>query len=153
LHIQNAVNGGVFSPEMAPEALMERDRPRLLVIEDDPDVRLFMAIALQREGYDVRTAADAREAKKYLSSESYDLVLTDFGLPGIDGLSFIREAKRQGLLGSAKIMVLTAFPSLAVDVNVPVLSKPIDFDDLTERLRQMLESDPQRPHASTRAQP
>jgi DNA-binding response OmpR family regulator len=138
---------------MAPRVLEQRERPRLLVIEDDPDVRLFMKIALEAEGYEVSSAADAREARQHLCSGSYELVLTDFGLPGMDGLSFIHDAKKQGLLGSAQVMVLTAFSTLAREVSVPVLTKPIDFDDLTMRLRQMLGIEPQRPHASIQALP
>ena len=112
--------------------------PRILVIEDDSDVRLFMVLALQGEGYDVSSAADAREALEQLAKRSFDVVLTDFGLPGKDGLKLIDEAERQGLLDRAKVMLLTAFPWLARDVEVPVVSKPIDLDDLTVRLRWML---------------
>lgn len=113
--------------------------PRLLVIEDDPDARLFMVLALRSEGYDVVSAADAHQAMEQLGKGPFDIVLTDFGLPGKDGLMLLEEAERRGLLHNAKVMMLTAFPWLARNVTVPVLSKPIDLDDLSLRLRSMLE--------------
>ena len=116
----------------------KHERPRLLVIEDDADVRLFMVLALRAEGYDVTSAADAREAMQQLSRNHFDLVLSDLGLPGKDGLTLLAEAERKGLLAGTKAMLLTAFPWLARDARVPVLSKPIDFEDLVARLRSML---------------
>lgn len=123
-------------------------RPRLLIIEDDADVRLFMVLALRAEGYDVSSSADAAEALQHLARNRFDLVVTDFGLPGKDGLWLLEEAERRGLLRGAKAIMLTAFPWLAREVPVPVLTKPIDLDDLTARLRQMLDGDPRTPLAS-----
>lgn len=127
---------------MATRAAGVRDRPRLLVIEDDADVRLFMVLALRQEGYEVHSAADAREALRLLREDSFDLVLTDYGLPGKDGLALIDDAERNGLLRGTKVMMLTAFPYLASEARMPVLSKPIDLDDLAGRLRAMLTSGP-----------
>ncbi len=131
----------------ATRAVGNHEHPRLLVIEDDADVRLFMVLALRAEGYEVSSAADAREALRQLNAGRFDLVLTDFGLPGKDGLALIAEAEKKGLLRGTKVMMLTAFPWLARDVRMPVLAKPIDFDDLMTRLRLMLESGPQTAHA------
>jgi DNA-binding response OmpR family regulator len=122
----------------ATRAVGNHERPRLLVIEDDADVRLFMVLALRDEGYEVNSAADAGEALRLLDAGRYDLILTDFGLPGKDGLTLVAEAEKRGLLHGTKVMMLTAFPWLARDARIPVLAKPIDFDDLTGRLRSML---------------
>lgn len=121
--------------------------PRVLLIEDDPDVRLFMTVALRTDGYDVRSAPDAFQALRELSSHTFDLILTDFGLPGKDGLMLLEEAERDGLLRGAKVVMLTAFPWLAKNPSVPVLPKPVDFEELSGRLRRILETDP----PSTRA--
>jgi DNA-binding response OmpR family regulator len=115
-------------------------QPRVLVIEDDPDVRLFMVVALRVEGYDVKSAADAFQAIRELSANRFDLVLTDYGLPGKDGLMLLEEAEGRGLLRGAKVVMLTAFPWLARETSVPVLSKPVDFDELSGRLRLILET-------------
>jgi DNA-binding response OmpR family regulator len=127
---------------MGMRAAEAHDRPRLLVIEDDADVRLFMVLALRQEGYEVHSAADAREALRLLREDSFDLVLTDYGLPGKDGLALIDDAERGGLLKGAKVMMLTAFPYLAREAQMPVLSKPIDLDDLAGRLRALLAGPP-----------
>lgn len=123
---------------MATRALGTHEHPRLLVVEDDPDVRLFMVLALRQEGYEVHSAPDAREALRLLREDHFDLVLTDYGLPGKDGLALVSEAERTGLLQGTKVMMLTAFPWLAREATMPVLSKPIDFDELADHLRLML---------------
>lgn len=117
-----------------------RRTPRLLIIEDDADVRLFMVMALRDEGYEVRSAANAFEGLEELSRTTFDIVLTDFGLPGKDGLMLLDEAEHRGLLGGAKVLMLTAFPWLAEEPRIPVLSKPVDFDELSGRLRRILET-------------
>jgi DNA-binding response OmpR family regulator len=123
---------------MAVRARGHHGQPRLLVVEDDADVRLFMVLALRQEGYEVQSAGDAREALRLLREEHFDLVLTDYGLPGKDGLALVSEAERKGLLRGTKVMMLTAFPWLAREASVPVFSKPIDFDELAGHLRLML---------------
>jgi DNA-binding response OmpR family regulator len=112
--------------------------PRLLLIEDDPDVRLFMVMALGADGYDVTSAPDAYHALRELSAHTFDVVLTDFGLPGKDGLMLLDEAEGKGLLHGAKVVMVTAFPWLARETRIPVLSKPVDFDELSGRLRRIL---------------
>lgn len=112
--------------------------PRLLIVEDDPDVRLFMVLALRSEGYEVTSAGNASEAFFHLNSKHFDLVLTDFGLPGKDGLTMVDEAERAGMLTGTKVMMLTAYPWLAREARMPVLSKPINFDDLAGELKSML---------------
>ena len=116
--------------------------PQLLVIEDDEDVRLFMVMALRAEGYEVRSAADAHEALHELSLRTFDIVLTDYGLPGKDGLMLLDEAEDRGLLRGARVMMLTACPWLARDTCIPVLPKPVDLDDLNGHLRRILETRP-----------
>lgn len=124
-----------MTPSQAP-----RLTPRLLVIEDDADIRLFMVLALREEGYDVRSAANAFEGLEELSRSTFDVVLTDFGLPGKDGLMLLDEAENRGLLGGAKVVMLTAFPWLARESRIPVVPKPVDFDELSERLRRILQT-------------
>jgi two-component system response regulator PhoP len=79
---------------------------RLLLVEDEQQLREQLAQQLQREGYAVDSAADGREAL-YLAGEfAYDLAVVDLGLPGLDGLSVIRKLREQQ--HRFPILVLTA---------------------------------------------
>lgn len=69
-------------------------RARVLIVDDDSEVLGLMAKALARQ-YDVETADDGPSALDRLRSAEYDLLITDLKMPGMDGLSVIREARRQ----------------------------------------------------------
>jgi DNA-binding NtrC family response regulator len=70
--------------------------PRVLIVEDEPGIRLALSGLLRREGYEVAQASDGREAEKLLKAGMYDLVLTDLALgsgpSGMDVLACAREA-------------------------------------------------------------
>ena len=70
------------------------ERPRLLVVDDDPSVRDLLARTLTQADYDVDTAEDGPAALERLRAAAYDLLITDLRMPGMDGLSVIREARR-----------------------------------------------------------
>lgn len=72
---------------------------RILIIEDEITIRELMADYLRKEGYNVDTTSDPEEALSLLDSSSYDLILTDLGLPGIGGEGLLKE------LASKKINV------------------------------------------------
>jgi excisionase family DNA binding protein len=71
------------------------DRPRILVVDDEDGVRDMVAKALLQAQYHVDTAVDGPSALDRLRATSYDLLITDLKMPGMDGLSVIREARRQ----------------------------------------------------------
>lgn len=70
-------------------------RPRILVVDDEDTVREMIAKALLDAQYDVDTAIDGTTALDRLRAADYDLLITDLKMPGMDGLSVIREARRQ----------------------------------------------------------
>lgn len=69
--------------------------PRVLVVDDDDSVRSAVAKALVQAQYDVDTAIDGLTALERLRAANYDLLITDLKMPGMDGLSVIREARRE----------------------------------------------------------
>jgi excisionase family DNA binding protein len=71
------------------------ERPRVLVVDDEDGVRDMVARALLQAQYDVDTANDGPSALDRLRATDYDLLITDLRMPGMDGLSVIREARRQ----------------------------------------------------------
>ena len=71
---------------------------KILVVEDQPDLRMLLGNALEHEGYRILWAKDARKARKALERGSPDLVLTDITLPGgEDGFAVARLAEEQGV--------------------------------------------------------
>lgn len=70
------------------------DRPRILVVDDEQAVRDLLAKTLTMADYDVDAAPDGASAIDRLRAVEYDLLITDLKMPGMDGLSVIREARR-----------------------------------------------------------
>jgi excisionase family DNA binding protein len=70
------------------------DRHRVLVVDDEPAVRELLEKTLRLADYDVDTAADGPAALERLRTIQYGLLITDLKMPGMDGLSVIREARR-----------------------------------------------------------
>src|SRR5437868_13193005 len=70
------------------------ERPRILVVDDEQSVRDLLAKTLTMADYDVDTAPDGPSALDRLRAAEYDLLITDLKMPGMDGLSVIREARK-----------------------------------------------------------
>jgi excisionase family DNA binding protein len=103
-------------------------RPRVLVVDDEASIRELLSKTLALAEYDVDTAPDGRAAMERLRGSGYDLLIADLKMPGLDGLSLIREAKR--LKSELPVIIITGFSteSSAIDaVNLGVagyLTKP-----------------------------
>ena len=77
-----------------PEAAAPRGRPRVLVVDDEPSIRELLSRTLALAEYDVDVAPDGQTALERMRAEQYDLLVTDLKMPGVDGMSVIREARR-----------------------------------------------------------
>jgi excisionase family DNA binding protein len=101
---------------------------RVLVADDEPSIRELLQKTLALAEYDVTVAGDGRSAMEYLRNAPYDLLITDLRMPGVDGLTLIREAKR--MKPDLPVIIITGFSneSTAIDaVNLGVagyLTKP-----------------------------
>ena len=87
------------------------DRPRILVVDDEESVRDLIARSLSSAEYDVDTAEDGATAVDRLQNNDYDLLITDLKMPGMDGLSVIREARRKS--ADMPIIIITGFSTEA----------------------------------------
>ena len=87
------------------------DRPRILVVDDEEAVRDLIARSLSSAEYDVDTAEDGATAVERLQANDYDLLITDLKMPGMDGLSVIREARRKS--ADMPIIIITGFSTEA----------------------------------------
>jgi DNA-binding response OmpR family regulator len=73
---------------------MTVEPPRILVIDDDPDLRSMLCRMLRAEGFPVRTAADGPSALQLIENEKFDVLITDIGLPPpMDGFEIVRRAR------------------------------------------------------------
>ena len=82
---------------------------KILVVDDDQGLRDFLKIMLSREGYQVSTAAEGKEALRLCQKQKYDLVITDLKMPKVGGLELLRAIKE--VSPETMVIVITAFAS------------------------------------------
>ena len=111
---------------------------RILLVEDDEDTRQLLALALGGEHYTVDQAMNAPHALEHLRRKSYDLVLTDYDLPGMTGSALLKEAARQGLLRTSASIVVTAHPSPEDVAAAGLIRKPLDLPQFLAQVRHIL---------------
>jgi excisionase family DNA binding protein len=116
------------APVAGERPAVRTGHPRVLVVDDEASIRELLSKTLALAEYDVDTAPDGRSAIERLRLGSYDLLIADLKMPGLDGLSLIREAKR--LKADLPVIIITGFSteSSAIEaVNLGVagyLTKP-----------------------------
>jgi two-component system, OmpR family, copper resistance phosphate regulon response regulator CusR len=115
---------------------------RILVIEDEANIADYLVSGLREEGYTVEHAADGDSGRRRLESQSWDLVLLDWWLPGEDGLALLRGLRARDR--RTPVMILTArdqvaYRVLGLDSGADdYLCKPFDFDELLARVRALI---------------
>jgi len=77
---------------------------RILVVDDDPSIKGMVAIALQRVGYSVATANDGERGWEAICSEPFDLLITDYSMPRLNGLELLKRLRRNALVLPAILM-------------------------------------------------
>ena len=81
---------------------------KVLVIEDEFDIRELIALHLRREGYQVEAVAEGEEGLKLFQKSQFDLVLVDWMLPGLNGLALVRELRKSPDAATTPILMVTA---------------------------------------------
>ena len=115
---------------------------RILLAEDDDDMRRFLVKALQRAGYDVADFDNGASAYERLREEPFSLLLTDIVMPEMDGIELARRATE--IDPDLKVMFITGFAAVALnpDSEAPkdasVLSKPFHLKDLVNEVERLL---------------
>ncbi|HET9595678.1 MAG TPA: response regulator [Anaeromyxobacteraceae bacterium] len=107
-------------------------RPRVLVVEDDDDIRSVMAEALEAEGYEVAGARDGAEAQRRARECRPDLILLDLMMPGMDGWAFRAWQRADAALCDVPVVIVSATPpadSAGLDA-VAHLQKSFTLEDL-----------------------
>ncbi len=120
----------------------ERERPHVLVVDDQTDMAGVIAEALVDHGYTAFTASSGSEALDVLRNERVDAVVTDLSMPHVDGLDVLRASRR--LDPSRPVILMTGFGAVdsalqAFEVGAyQYLLKPFRMDTLAEALRKAL---------------
>ena len=120
---------------------MSNNRYRLLVIEDERNIKSFIETVLETNEYQVITAETCKQGLMMYSSHRPDLVILDLGLPDMDGLEFIKEVRKNS---SAPIIVLSARTReddkvVALDLGAnDYVTKPFSTAELMARVRSAL---------------
>lgn len=116
-------------------------KKKILVVDDEPDVRKMVEVRLKANEYDVVTAADGNEGLERVRADNPDLILLDMMMPGIDGFQFFKLMRRDPQTARIPIMMLTArgamrdtFETLGAD---DFLSKPFESEELLLKISRI----------------
>ena len=114
----------------------------ILLAEDDESLRKFLAAALVKAGHAVTDFGDGSDAWECLQGFTFDLLLTDIVMPGMDGIELAKRAAERN--GALKIMFITGFAAVALNSdseapkNAKVLAKPVHLRELVSEVNKML---------------
>ena len=109
-------------------------RPKVLLVEDNPDIRRLYAVGLNQRGFEVKLAANGAEAVERITDERPDFLLLDWLMPLMDGAEVINRIEPES--GSLEIIVISGLPAPA---PLPEkvrrwLTKPLTIDELVAEL-------------------
>lgn len=122
----------------------EAPRDRVLVVDDQPDIRELAELVLRGEGFDVATAADGNEALELAFETRFDLILLDVNMPGMDGWETLRLLKTDEALASVPVAMFTIRSELYNQVQgiqlgaTDYILKPFAADDLVAKVRGLI---------------
>jgi len=122
---------------------MEEHKSKILVIEDEKNMREILKILLEGEGYEVSTATDGVEGLGWINREIFDLIITDIKMPGLDGFQVLKKA--QELSPETLVIMITAFGTTESAIEsmklgaYDYLHKPFKIDEIRLVVKNALE--------------
>ncbi|MDY0189403.1 MAG: sigma-54 dependent transcriptional regulator [Desulfuromonas sp.] len=123
-------------------AKVKNTQQHILVVDDEQSMREFLTIMLQREGYQVHSAADGLQAVAMLHESVFDLVLSDIRMPNLDGIALLREIQSLGT--DTLVIMMTAFSTTEQAVEAmksgayDYINKPFKNDEIRLVIRNAL---------------
>lgn len=120
-------------------------QPRLIIVDDEPDLRDMVADYLAREPWSVRTASSGKSLDALLDEQEADLIVLDVNMPGEDGLSVLQRIRRTR---STPVVMLTAASNITdkiagLDLGADdYMTKPFDLRELKTRIKAILRRRP-----------
>jgi chemosensory pili system protein ChpA (sensor histidine kinase/response regulator) len=133
-----------LAPGMPRMAIVQAERPLVMIVDDSLTVRRITSRLLTREGFDVVTAKDGVDALELLQTETPSVILLDIEMPRMDGFEFTKKIKADPKHAGIPIVMITSrtaekHRNLARELGVELyLGKPFQEDELLMNLRQML---------------
>lgn len=131
------MGGGTIGAHGAYSAIS----PRILLVDDDPNLLVLLADQLRADGYDVTTARDGQEALRRLDTGWPDLLIIDMMMPRLDGLSLAREIKSRADLPIIVLSAIDAGDSKAEvleEIAEDFVTKPYHYPELRARINRVL---------------
>src|SRR3954462_2376370 len=122
---------------------MGPEKPKILVVDDEPNVLITMSAILRQEGYEVDEADGGEAALQALARRRYDLVLTDMNMPKVDGMAVLEAVQKRA--PSTVTLVITGYASVHTALRAlqlgayEYLLKPTEIEDLKQAVRRSLE--------------
>jgi DNA-binding NtrC family response regulator len=121
----------------------------VLIVDDEPDIQLVMSANLRREGYDVDTAGDGKEALRKLEVKDFDAVIVDHQMPSLTGMEFLEQLRSDAASGRGRadvpVIMITAYGTIEMAVQAmkngaySYLTKPIRYEDLSLQVKNAVE--------------
>src|ERR1022692_3216665 len=139
---ERKTRNGEGSPGIEWTAHMKAEKPSILIVEDEPKMRRLLELQLAEEGFHARTSPDAETGLQLLGKEPFDVIVTDFKLPGMSGLEFLHAVKRVN--AELPVVIMTAYGTVesAVDAMKAGASdyvlKPFSLAELVLIIRKEL---------------
>jgi DNA-binding response OmpR family regulator len=122
----------------------------VLIVDDDPDIRVLLAFTLEDSGFTVRHAGDGAAALAALEERPAELMVLDVMMPGIDGFGVLRAMRQNRLAPETRVLILTCKTEERDHLRGwelgahEYLTKPFDPDDLVLRLKNLLAASPEQ---------
>lgn len=150
-HTGSSIGSNSHQEASVPPAL------KILVVDDEPSIRLSLGDALERAGYVVERASNGEEALSILADHAFDLVVTDISMPKVDGIALFHRIQAE--YRSTRVLLMTAFGKLSDAVAalkrgaIDYVQKPFEIDEMLVRIERINERNTlERSLAHARAQ-
>lgn len=136
--------------------MFPKNEKKILIVDDDPQMRYALAEAIKRLGYDVVLSDNGKDALVNLKNQDFSLVITDMKMPGMNGLELLKEIRH--ISSKIPVLVITAFGTIENAVNtmkegaVDYLLKPFSFDVIKKAVDSIINNENQKTQIITQNQ-
>ena len=124
--------------------MVPKNQKKLVIVEDSDCIREAIVFALQKSGFDVRPASNGLEAIAILNGEKFDFVLTDYYMPGMNGLELIRWMRENDQYKRLPVVVLTTENQRDIILQTKNagatgwICKPFEIEKLIQTIRRII---------------